>query len=1070
MKTGEVGNEFIDCGANINLQRYRYEEVDELLKSAGDNNVNTIVLIGGCVESSKSAMEVAERSRSQPGHSVRVFFTAGLHPLESMCWNTTTRNTLLELLNHPLCVAVGETGLNYHNNTVPREVQKWVLKAHLELATSIHLPVYLHDREASADLLDIIEAHNSSIPRPPKYVIHCYEGASTESLLKRQLNLEIYFSFSGLVTLRHRNAQVLRSLSKIPSNRILTETDCPFLRPAGVPSDEGSQRAGGSQPSHTEIIGNFIAEKKGCETSVFADTAERFFNFEESENRFVARSPSASPQARPNNIGLYVNNTTINCAPDKSRGKSTHRFIVPFTLTKLCKQLRGVGIDTLVHPNNDVKSLLAASITDHRTVLLRRTKAINKVVDSIPAEQSSKLDIIYLQSDIPKTQVQQVLSDRRINLKEADLQGRCKMCNSDKWIKEKPSGVRGEVEHSVLSAYRRFWRCAGCRKVYWEGWVYSQAKDHFRSIGGLKKETKKKQASPKSCQKHRIEKKPITTETQQLFDSFTVIPIHNRYGVLVLDGANGEGNWTLATYTSKLRMSEEKVSQKALILVKDLLGLSIHPHELIPFETTHTTRRRFYILYLSDKHASIPGQYGARPPIECSVSGRPPFWMNTNGNFKFSPTLKTAWTLVKLGGVTACGDMVGSLVLKDIHNQNQLSSGDQPVTKSGHYRLKSAYYKAQVMHRTKPTCKGVNPDSYWRIELSLLNKGIVDPGRLRILWDTRPPPTWIESSISRLNLKISLDKTVERNYINSLKGWSRHINNLQKAAYQKSIHVVEAVKRSFSGYTQLADYTPYLFGSVSSGVVSSECFDVDICLRSKKDEKDDGEDDQSNNETLLLALHRLCDRSILTQSQAVLAARVPVVRGVIEGVPVDVAVAPLGCVNTLLFRNYFKKKPSLRLAAIIIKIWGTWSGVKSKDIGHFTAYSLVVLLLHFAIQTNLVSWEPLPKIEETSSVYDALPAITEADVAECPKIVFSFLSYYCDFDWSQQIVCIRQPQPQQRGDQTDDAIITDPYEDLNLARKMKPRQLLSHVRKFNLSFAAMRDGMLFNLLLDSRYK
>ena len=1060
---------FIDAGANINLLRYDPEEIDEMLHRAKDNNISSIILIGGSISTTKSAKEVAENSRRR-NHGVKVYFTAGLHPLESFQWNDTTEGILLELCSHPLCVAVGETGLNYHNNNIPSDVQKWVFKKQLNIATTMHLPVYIHDREAAEDILTLIEEHNITSHSSLKYLIHCYEGAETIETVKKQIKLGFYFSFSGLVTIRQRNAQVLRSLSVIPPDRIMTETDTPYLKPSGLPSEEISKSH--SEPSHITTISDFISQRITCCKFSFAAVASSFFNLPESDNRFTVGSPSESPQARSRPSGLFTN-SVINCAQTYSKQPiSKHRFLIPFTLVKLCKQLRGVGLDTQIHPNNDIKQVLASANKDRRIVILRHTKAIKKVI-ATSTEVYSQVEVLELRSDVPKEQVQQIISERGINLKEADLQGRCKVCNSDMWIKEKPSAVRGEVEDSVASTYRRFWRCAGCRKVYWEGWVYSQAKEHFRSIGGLQKEHNSKNhvktLNNQTCKKQRTKRSSMKHDHNLQFDCISIIPLHSRYGVLLIEGQSGEGSWTLPSATFRVRVSADDTQQKALDLAQESLGLSLQSYELIPFKTSHTSKRRFFTLYLADHHSSIPGELNARPPAESGIAGRPPFWLRSNRNFIFAVSLKSAWTSIKLGGVSASGDMVGSLVLRDLHARDQICQTDN--TSLGHSMLHSAHFKSQVMHRTKTVCRGVNPDSYGRIELSLLQKGIIDPGKFRILWDTRPPPTWVESIITKLDTKSRLDKDLEKDYIAVLLSWYPSIAVLQEDAYRKSVSVQKLVSEAIAK-TTLSDHKPYLFGSVASGIVSNNGdYDIDICLiNSSEAVRSSLSDDEYNeeHEVLLDALHYLYDSNIISKPKAILAARVPVVRGSILSTPVDVAVAPLGCVNTLLFRKYFSKKPSLRLVAIIVKIWGTWAGIKSKDVGHLTAYSLIVLLIYFAIQTDVVEWIPLSKMSDISQTYESFTPIRECDVAECPKILFSFLGFYSDFDWSQNVVCIRQFELVKRFDASDDplpVVINDPYEDLNLARKMKGKQLSQIVRKFKLSFATMRNGMLFKLIL-----
>lgn len=157
----------------------------------------------------------------------RIVFAAGLHPHDARLYNQNHENTLLEISKHPKFRAWGECGLDYHYDYSPRGIQQKVFSRQLELALSRKLPVIVHTREADSDTLAILREHLSHDSR---LHIHCYTGSSAfaEELLK--LPGELFFGFTGVLTFP--GAQSVRDAAQmIPADRLLTETDGPFMAP-----------------------------------------------------------------------------------------------------------------------------------------------------------------------------------------------------------------------------------------------------------------------------------------------------------------------------------------------------------------------------------------------------------------------------------------------------------------------------------------------------------------------------------------------------------------------------------------------------------------------------------------------------------------------------------------------------------------------------------------------------------------------------------------------------------------------------------------------------------------------
>ena len=157
----------------------------------------------------------------------RIFATFGVHPHEANLYTPAAEADLLRQLSHPKAVALGEIGLDYHYDMSPREIQRSVFERQLALALELKKPVVLHTRDAEEDTLQILRAAPLA---GHKIHVHCYTGTLPFAEKLLALPGEIYFGFTGILTFK--NADEIRAVAAaIPQNRILTETDSPFLAP-----------------------------------------------------------------------------------------------------------------------------------------------------------------------------------------------------------------------------------------------------------------------------------------------------------------------------------------------------------------------------------------------------------------------------------------------------------------------------------------------------------------------------------------------------------------------------------------------------------------------------------------------------------------------------------------------------------------------------------------------------------------------------------------------------------------------------------------------------------------------
>lgn len=193
--------------------------------------------------------------------------TAGVHPHEARSWSSEAGQRLRELLASPEAVAVGETGLDYHYMHSPPETQRQVFEAHLQLATELGKPVVVHARDADADLAAMLRALRT---RPPVVVLHSF--SSGDEVWDAGMGIGAYFSFSGMITFKNWTLQA--RISECPANRMLVETDSPYLAP--VP-----HRGKRNEPGFVRAVAERAAAMRGATFEALArgttENAQRCF-------------------------------------------------------------------------------------------------------------------------------------------------------------------------------------------------------------------------------------------------------------------------------------------------------------------------------------------------------------------------------------------------------------------------------------------------------------------------------------------------------------------------------------------------------------------------------------------------------------------------------------------------------------------------------------------------------------------------------------------------------------------------------------------------------------------------
>jgi TatD DNase family protein len=202
-----------------------------------------------------------------------VWCSVGAHPHEATDHDEVGAEQLVALTSHSKVVGIGETGLDFHYDLSPRDIQERVFRAHIAASHTSGLPLIIHAREADCETARILEEE-----RPPPGVLHCF--SSGRALAEKALDLGFYISISGIVTFR--NAEELRAIVRdLPLDRLLVETDAPYLAP--VP-----YRGKRNEPAFVAATAGAVAKLKDIDVQQLASvTRENFFRL------FTKASPSA---------------------------------------------------------------------------------------------------------------------------------------------------------------------------------------------------------------------------------------------------------------------------------------------------------------------------------------------------------------------------------------------------------------------------------------------------------------------------------------------------------------------------------------------------------------------------------------------------------------------------------------------------------------------------------------------------------------------------------------------------------------------------------------------------------
>jgi len=215
---------FTDIACNFTHPSFS-ENLDKVIQDAETVNVKKFVLLCASLKDLEPIRLIQEISKS------KFFITSGIHPHHASEIEDLTEALLLQKLKLNNPNAIGETGLDYFRNISSPEAQKRSFEMHISIANELGLPLYLHQRDAHDDFIKILKNHVSPLPN---FIVHCFTG--TQAHLDDYLDLGGSIGLTGWICDARRNQDLRESIKSIPLERLMIETDCPYLMPRNLPS------------------------------------------------------------------------------------------------------------------------------------------------------------------------------------------------------------------------------------------------------------------------------------------------------------------------------------------------------------------------------------------------------------------------------------------------------------------------------------------------------------------------------------------------------------------------------------------------------------------------------------------------------------------------------------------------------------------------------------------------------------------------------------------------------------------------------------------------------------------
>ena len=234
-----------DSHCHLDDTAYR-KDVAQVIERAHQNGVMRMLTVGVNQKTTLRAVSLAESHAD-------IYASVGFHPHDASQCHSAALDFLRRLAQNPKVRAWGEIGLDYNRMYSPRKDQeKWFIRQ-LEIAAELNLPIIFHERDSNGRFLEILKVH---LKKEQTGVIHCFSGASNE--LQQYLKLGLYIGITGILTIKTRGAGLRQMVPRIPADRLIVETDAPYLTPA--PEKNHTRR---NEPAFVKSVLLKLAEVRG---------------------------------------------------------------------------------------------------------------------------------------------------------------------------------------------------------------------------------------------------------------------------------------------------------------------------------------------------------------------------------------------------------------------------------------------------------------------------------------------------------------------------------------------------------------------------------------------------------------------------------------------------------------------------------------------------------------------------------------------------------------------------------------------------------------------------------------
>ena len=250
----------IDIGVNLGHDSFDHDR-EAVMAAAHRAGVVQMIVTGTSIAGSIKAAELAGQ------HPGVLYSTAGVHPHDAEGFGIDTSAQLHRILQQPQVVAVGETGLDFFRDFSPRPLQEQAFAEQLALAVQTQMPIFLHQRDAHERFMGLLREQRNKLARG---VVHCFTGTRDE--LFAYLDLDMYIGITGWICDERRGEELQRIVRDIPEDRLLLETDAPYLMPRNIKPKPSSRR---NEPAHLVWVLEMVARCTGRSAVEVAETTTR---------------------------------------------------------------------------------------------------------------------------------------------------------------------------------------------------------------------------------------------------------------------------------------------------------------------------------------------------------------------------------------------------------------------------------------------------------------------------------------------------------------------------------------------------------------------------------------------------------------------------------------------------------------------------------------------------------------------------------------------------------------------------------------------------------------------------